>query len=253
MKKFKILSTTLCCSTLLLASAPFASAQSIDNSEDTVTSLIQSESQNSVIFAYGKKFTISPDAEGKVTQQELEDIAKQATSDEIKIENVFTPVNDNALPSQGIVQEPEVNDSQITYAWYDLWINWDVSKKVTQRDTNLAARQITSVPAGGTKKITDKFTVKSSVGVNGSVKEAGLTAAVESSLTSEISRTIETTYSGPKMGSGYNSIIYWITPYVNRGTWSATGKGNVSGDKYGPYTGTYEEPTKFIEWSQLIK
>ncbi|MEK4495912.1 MULTISPECIES: hypothetical protein [Ureibacillus] len=177
----------------------------------------------------------------------------QATSDEIIINNVYTSLNDNNLRLGGASPERENNNVISPNAWYDLSIKWSVTKFVKQTDTPLQAKQIATVPAGGTKKISTKYTTKSSFTVSGSAKEKGLTAAVESNLTGDLTYTIEKTYTGPSIDSGYVSYVFWLTPFVNRGTWTAKGTGVPSGDEYGPYNGSYEEPTKFVEWTQPIK
>ncbi|MBN3524867.1 hypothetical protein [Paenibacillus apiarius] len=99
MKKRRII-TSLCFAVLLtVSSASLALAQS------TI-------SQSNVLNAYGKKFTISHKADGKLTQKELQAIAKQATSEEIRIENVYhapTEKRETFTPS----------------AWYDVSVDWN--------------------------------------------------------------------------------------------------------------------------------
>lgn len=119
-------------------------------------------------------------------------------------------------------------------------------------DVPLSAEQITSVAAGSSKKITETYTLSSSYSVSTSTSTKSLSSAVESELASDVERKIETIYEGPSIDSGYVSIIYWITPFVDRGTFSAEGTGNLCGDTF-TASGTFQDAKKFVEWSQLIK
>lgn len=140
------------------------------------------------------------------------------------------------------------------FAWYDLWIDWTITKTVTQRDTPLAAEQITSVGQGQEKTVKTTYKITSNVKASaGYSLPSSLKADIEAGLVSEMTQEINTKYSGPPIGSKVLSYIFWITKFVNRGTYTATGEGNLSGDKYGPYVGTWEEPSKFVEWTQEIR
>lgn len=192
----------------------------------------------------GQSFLISPEAVGKITDEELKAISQQAGgSGDIIISNVTEGTSSN-VPSQQKVITPN--------AWYDLYIIWDISKQVTQRDTPLAAQQITSVGQSQERTINTSFKLSSNVSASVTIP-ASLKTSIEAGLASEITQSISTKYSGPAVGSGISSYVFWITPFVNRGTWSATGKGNLSGDPHGPYSGSWQEPNKFVEWTQAIR
>ncbi|CAM4399107.1 hypothetical protein PAXY110619_11655 [Paenibacillus xylanexedens] len=192
----------------------------------------------------GQSFIISPEAAGKITDEELKAISQQAGGNgDIIISNVIEGTNQTTSSQQNIVTPN---------AWYDLYIIWDITKQVTQRDTPLAAQQITSVGQSQERTINTTFKLSSNVSASVTIP-ASLKTSIEAGLASEITQSISTKYSGPKVGSGISSYVFWITPFVNRGTWSATGKGNLSGDPHGPYSGSWQEPNKFVEWTQAIK
>ncbi|WP_408893815.1 hypothetical protein [Paenibacillus taichungensis] len=216
-----------------------AMAQSI---EDTVAPVLVSSNIEKVID--GKNFSISPNVVGKITDEELKAISQQANgTGDIIISNVIEGTNQISPFSQNTVTPS---------AWYDTHIIWDITKQVTQRDTPLAAQQITSV--GQSQERTINTTYKLSANVSASVTiPSSLKTSIEAGLASEITQSINTKYSGPKVGSGIVSYVFWITPFENRGTWNATGKGNFSGDISGPYSGSWQEPNKFVEWTQAIK
>ncbi len=223
----------------MLVGGAFSSVAMAQQNPDLTVSISKTEK-----VIDGQSFLISPEAVGKITDEELKAISKQASgSGDIIISNVTESTTSNVSSQQNVITPN---------AWYDLYIIWDISKQVTQRDTPLAAQQITSV--GQSQERTINTTFKLSANVSASVTvPASLKTSIEAGLASEISQSISTKYSGPKVGSGISSYVFWITPFVNRGTWNATGKGNLSGDPHGPYSGSWQEPNKFVEWTQVIR
>ena len=206
--------------------------------------------QNVKKVVSGKTFSISPVAASQLTNDELRAIAQQATGNgDIIIQNVTV--------ADKLAQPTTLNSIQNVvspFAWYDTYTIWSVIKNVTQRDTPLAARQITSVGQAQERTIKTTYKITSSVSASaGYSLPSTLKADISAGLVNEISQEINTKYSGPPVGGKVLSYVFWITPFVNRGTYTATGEGNLSGDKYGPYKGTWEEPNKFVEWTQAIK
>lgn len=241
----KVLASILTAS--LILSIPI-STSAMSKPQETIISTETASTVERVID--GQTFSISPDAVGKLTDSELQAIAQQATgTGNIIIQNVTMATN--ALQT---TPSTSLKNTVSPYAWYDTYTIWSVTKNVTQRDTPLAAEQITSVGQAQEKTIKTTYKISSNVSASASYSlPSSLKAEISAGLASEMSREINVKYSGPPVGSSVLSYIFWITKFVNRGTYSATGEGNLSGDKYGPYLGTWEEPNKFVEWTQEIR
>ncbi|WP_028593274.1 hypothetical protein [Paenibacillus assamensis] len=187
-------------------------------------------------FVEGERVTvkISPKAVGKVSKKQLDAIAKQAGNGTITIHNVHEA-------------EQPINTASIS---------WTTVKKISSRDNPEAAKQIISVARGATKKITKNFTHKTlrSVTLTGGVSvPSGASHSISGSITNEVSRsyTVEETWNGPAETSSFLSRIYYYTGFLDYGTFTTEGRQSTT--TYGPYKGSYQEPTHYVEWSRDIK
>lgn len=188
-------------------------------------------------------FNIDPSIQGKVSKKHLQQIAQQAgPGGAINITNIVTPSSGE-------------NNKTTPQAWWDVSISWDVVKSVSSRDNATPAQFIISVAKGQKIKLTESVTKKigSTISGEGAIPSAGL-SKVTGSITGEISKTYtkETEFTGPPDSSNFVSRAYYWTGFQDYGTFTLTGKGWPSGDTYGPYSGSYKEPTYYYEWSRDI-
>lgn len=79
--------------------------------------------------------------------------------------------------------------------------------KVTQKDTPLAAQQITSVGQSQERTINTSFKLSSNVSASVTIP-ASLKTSIEAGLASEITQSISTKYSGPAVGSGISFLCF---------------------------------------------
>lgn len=232
----------------LFAANVGASASSIENTN------IESTTDHVLLDVQGKKieFNLDPEVQGKISNKALEGIVGQVDDGDVITIHKIVPASSSPGPISSITRLNNTGDVS-TNAWYDLWVNWDpLIKSNISRDNATSAQQIISVAAGKTISLSSSVTKKTSASVG--VQASAPKAQINGSITQEISTTYSTneTWTGPSEASGYRSRIFYWTGYVDRGSYSIRGYGNLSGDLYGPYTGSYTEPTYYIEWSRDI-
>lgn len=244
-KKIVALTLSLCLSLSVFAAA--SSAQTGVQSDSIINSYsISTEGKSTIVNIAG---TVT----SKVPQDALNAIANQAAGGEVTIHRVV-----QATPNLSIEPAPTLQTGNITpYAWYDVSVDYSITKSSITHDNPDAAQQIISVARGAVKKLTSKTTKKvtKSAGFEGGVSApSGAAAKLNSSLTEEITKeyTTEQTWNGPPEDSKAVSRIFYFTGFKDYGKFTITGTGWPSGDTYGPYKGSYTEPTYYIEWSQDI-
>lgn len=186
---------------------------------------------------------LSESVAGKLSQKALESIADQAGGGVITIHNIIP-----AVP---------IETNITTRAWWDVSVDWTIVKSSITHDNADPAQQIISVARGAEKKLTTSTTKKTTrtSGFEGGVSvPSGASAKLNASVAQEISKTYTTEqiWKGPSEGSSYSSRIFYYTGFKDYGKFSITGEGWPSGDTYGPYKGSYTEPTYYIEWSRDI-
>lgn len=194
-------------------------------------------------------FHIENDDQKRLSFDTLKAIAEQAgDQSSITIHNVESAAP--TLPRS--IHNPE-NNIISPLAWYDMWVVWTMVKSNISRDNATAAQHIISVAKGQTVTLTQSTTKEISSSIT--AKAGAPTAEINSNITSKISTTYSktVTWNGPPESSSYISRMYYWTGFEDRGSYSISGKGNLSGDDYGTYTGTYTEPTYYVEWSRDIK
>ncbi|RNB56341.1 hypothetical protein EDM57_12815 [Brevibacillus gelatini] len=225
---FKKKSIAVLCALSLLAAVPSVSLAKENYSEPL--KLLGAENQEVVV-------NITEEAQGMVTKEEIEQIVEQAgDAKSITIHKVSKKADDKLTP---------------------MFLS-DVVKLVESSNNPTAAVQIISVPKGKTikltttqaKKVNSSARVKASVSVGYGPASAG--DEVESTLTQEISTTYTTeeTWTGPSEKSPYVSRIYYWTGFYDRGTWRVDEISWLTGKVTDTYTGSYTEPTHYIEWSR---
>lgn len=182
---------------------------------------------------------------GKVSEEEMKVIVRQARAaggGEVTIHNI--------LPASKVKRAKR--------AWWDTDIDWSVVRSNISHDNPGEAQLIISVARGATKKLSSSVTKKimRSISWEGGLSiPSGASSKVKSDVNEEQSRTYskEETWTGPSEKSSYVSRIYYFTGFYDYGDFSVSGTGWPSGDSYGPYTGSYREPTYYTEWSRDIK
>ncbi|MED1643085.1 hypothetical protein P4U99_07760 [Brevibacillus agri] len=228
---FKKKSIAILCTLSLLAMLPSLSFAKEDYSESL--KLLGAEDQEVVV-------NIAEEAQGMVTKEQIEQIVEQAgDAKSITIHKVGKNTDDKIKP---------------------MYLS-DVVKRVESSNNPTAAVQIISVPKGKTikltttqaKKVNSSARVKASVSVGNGPASVG--EEVESTLTTEISTTYTTeeTWTGPAESSSYVSRIYYWTGFYDRGTWKVDEINWLTGKVTNTYTGSYTEPTHYIEWSRDFK
>lgn len=229
---FKKKSIAVLCSLSLLAALPSISFAKEKYASETV-SLIGAENQEVTV-------NIAEEAKGQVTEEQIEKIVEQAG-------------DAKSITIHKVGKNP---DSQVKPMYLS-----DVIKRVESSNNPTAAVQIISVPKGKTIKLTKSQATKVSssarVKASVSVGKGPISAAneVESTLNSEVSTTYTTeeTWTGPAESSSYVSRIYYWTGFYDRGTWKVDEISWLTGKVTDTYTGTYTEPTHYIEWSRDFK
>ncbi|BFH15813.1 hypothetical protein PMJ10TS2_54410 [Paenibacillus melissococcoides] len=231
--------------------AAASSAQEITPKDSTLFSVqsLQVDGVNTII-------KLSDNAVGKVTQEEMRIIARQAQAaggGEVTIYNVSP-----AYPKNNVSPVSQDAEKIKPSTWYDVRVDWSVVKSNITHDNPDSAQLIISVARGATKKLTTTVTKKvtRSISWSGGVSiPSGASSELKSNITDEKSNTYTTeqTWSGPSENSPYVSRNYYFTGFKDYGEFSVDGVGWPSGDSYGPYKGTYQEPTHYIEWSRDIR
>jgi hypothetical protein len=206
------------------------------------------------------KVKVKDEAVGKVSSQDIEEIANQAieihpelTEYNINIENVTEQPLVNNLEST----ERTVDESLENYHWYDTGSYYSTTKSPQSSNNPTSAKFVTSVAKGETKKLGYKFSmsVSSTYSASGSMP-SGAGASVSGSLTSTQTKeyTAESTWSGPAESSGYLSREYYETGYRTYGKFSVYQFGYWSDHHHNTYTGDYwDAQSRFTSWSMDIK
>lgn len=142
-------------------------------------------------------------------------------------------------------------------AWYDLGVTYTTVRQITSKDSPLSAMFITSVAKGMTFSFSSTRTYETTLSLSGSFP-SGARSSITTGLNQAISQSFSSSYkfTGPLIANGDPvtaiSKKYYLTPFVDNGTWRTTGSGFPSGDLYGPYTGGYSNPKYYVMWSMNV-
>ena len=122
----------------------------------------------------------------------------------------------------------------------------NVVKNQTQSGVLASTNFVTSVAKGQTQALGYEWSGSLSCSITGGIDKnsLGITGSISTKYTAS------TTFSGPLESSPYNTRMYYVKFYENRGTYTATCLDSGLGTtiQY-PVSGSYSEPSYFVSYS----